>query len=222
MHIRHQRLNRTLERLIDDGMEVCLRHVLHTVRGRNRSVDLPCAILLATDRASTLIRMSQVIEGMNCSVHLVPRGMSRPEARGEHGPWGDSKLSIADLYLLGHADYFLGSQISSYSTLIANSIAARRMLLRPSTAQQHGGEEDTTFLWGMLVHRAIRNRDMMLTQQQQYQYQQGAHVPDQLPPYCAPYRDKGVEIRRSCSLSRNYYNYQTQRCELVDRKDGAR
>lgn len=167
------------------------------------------------------MRMSHAIEGMNCSVHVVPRGMSRLEARGEHGPWGDSKLSMADLFLLGHADYFLGSQISSYSTLIANSIAARRMQQQQQQDGKEEEEEEETFLWGMLVHRAIRSKDL-LAQQQQLLQQGQEHVPeDRLPLYCAPYRDKGVEIRRSCSLSRNYYNYQTQRCELVDRKDAA-
>ena len=212
MQIRHQRLNQTLERMIDDGMEVCLRHILQAVRSRSSGGSIrSCAVLLASDRASTILRMTRAIEDMNCSAHMVPRGMNKLEARGEHGPWGDSKLSMADWLFLGHADYFLGSQISSYSTLIANSIAARRML-------RSGDDDEEIFLWGMLVHRMIHSKALL----SQPPHGTGTGSLDDLglPSYCTAYRDKGVEIRRNCSLSRNYYNYQTQRCELVDRKDG--
>lgn len=191
MQIRHQKLNRTVEAKIDDGMSACLREF------RRQHFDRSCVVLLATDRASTITRMEKEILAVNCSLHLVPKGNAvRTSAfplrsHGEHGPWGDSMLAMADWFLLGHADYFIGTQISSYSTLIANSIAARRLYYRDSYVE---GEE---FLWGILVQRVVQDHLKVLKP-------------------CEPYRDKGVEIIRNCSLSRHFYDYKSQRCELYD------
>lgn len=69
----------------------------------------------------------------------VPRDMSaawedvsenlKDKGQCEHGSWLDDRMTVFDLYFLSQAQYFVGSQVFTYSFLIANLVAARSAVL---------------------------------------------------------------------------------------------
>lgn len=83
-----------------------------------------CVLLIAADRNHSLLAMEVLVRSIDCEPRYLRRNMSLG-METDHGPWGDSKYSSADMFLLSHAQYFLGIHISSYSMQIASMIPSR-------------------------------------------------------------------------------------------------
>jgi hypothetical protein len=92
-----------------------------------------CALLVASDRNSSIAQLTQWASSRNCDVIVVPK----PEvdvnkymaACGgdilcmEQGAFARGIVQLADIYLLGHAQYFVGTTSSTFSRLIGNRVA---------------------------------------------------------------------------------------------------
>jgi hypothetical protein len=199
VHVRHQKLDVAFERRLDDDMEQCLSALVPPrVQGRN------CTLLIATDRSHTLERLERFAGTMGCVPKYVQRSLNTTHRTGEHGPWGESVISMADFYLLSQAHYFLGTSISSFSTIIANMVAANaavsgsqhpaRWSLPSTNASQLLSPEP--FMWGLRIR---------------------SQKSDAIS--CFPYKDPELtKPARDCRLSTNYYNYTSERCVINDKK----
>jgi hypothetical protein len=92
-----------------------------------------CALLLASDRHTSVAQLTQWGSNRHCDVIVVPK----PEvdvnkymaACGgnilciEQGPHARGIVQLADIYLLGHAQYYVGTTQSTFSRLIGNRVA---------------------------------------------------------------------------------------------------
>jgi hypothetical protein len=147
IQVRHQKREKGFEKAVDLGFEKCLRtHATKLIEStRKSSSRRQCSLLIATDRIETLERFEQVAKSLGCRAKYVRREkkISRREQRGEHGPWGESAISMADLYLLSHSHYFFGTKVSSFSALMMNMVAARAAIRG----------EQRPFAWGVLVNK---------------------------------------------------------------------
>lgn len=188
VHIRHQKLNNTFESWLDNEFIKCIYFYKSLIL--NQTIDQKCIILLATDREETMKRIIalQSDNQFGCLVKFVLRDnftrvdIHRPS--GEHGIWGESLISMSDLYLLSHANYFLGTFISSYSTIIANSISAK------SRKRIHSKEP---YLWGLQIHERFPNQKS-----------------DDLR--CFPYADRKFTSKVNSENENIYYDHNQERC----------
>jgi hypothetical protein len=140
--VRHQKLSKTFENSLDDNYINCLIHYVNEIR---KNDDRNCTILIATDRISTIARLTKISYELGCIPKLVEKVM--PEKllkKGEHGPWGESIISMADFYLISQSEYFLGTKVSSYSTLMLNVVAARAAMMGTKNP----------FAWGISIRHA--------------------------------------------------------------------
>ena len=139
MHIRHfsleSRSNPTLDQELDSRFTSRLKAVLN-----EQFVGLRCRLLLASDRKASVLRLRSSATALGCDVYTVPRGdlnvadnVTDCFVKGEwnpycleQGPWRSGTLQVADLLLLSHAQYFIGTGDSTYSHLIAYLLSLRR------------------------------------------------------------------------------------------------
>jgi hypothetical protein len=90
-----------------------------------------CVLLLASDRLHTFMRFADFAPTVGCELKYVDREIAAinntatNKKSTEHGPWETQIMTGSDHYLLSHADYFIGSEISTFSIIIANNIVAR-------------------------------------------------------------------------------------------------
>ena len=94
---------------------------------RNR--DLNCIVYLASDRKASIDRIQLRSKELGCVPFVVNRSTEwiQPGAYQENGLWALGFVQLADIYLLGHGDYFIGSRESTYSILIANLVSANAL-----------------------------------------------------------------------------------------------
>jgi hypothetical protein len=163
LHIRHQKLGD--EAANDEKAEQCIATLLSpnrtvlrgyrrtsttngTTRRTSTDSSLPdassqprpgqrrCVLLIATDRASSLARLSSFASNtLGCDVLYAGRG-SNQTAEGakaadaglstEHGHWPGA-TALADIHLLGHAHTFIGTAVSTFSQLPGSMVAAQAM-----------------------------------------------------------------------------------------------
>ena len=168
LHVRHQKLVVEKETLQDERAEQCMATLfspnitsLRGYRGINTNTSVvsvlsdarsltsakprKCAFLVATDRASSLVRLSSYVSNsLGCDVLYTGRATNLTEEdareadhrlRTEHGQWS-GVTALADIYLLGHAHVFIGTVGSTFSQLPANLVAARAM--RGGGSATHG------------------------------------------------------------------------------------
>jgi len=168
VHLRHKRVDEQLEALYDAAAEEGVLRLLQLhaseVQAGVRRAGTKCVILIASDRAEAIQHMqnfsanitipgSKPSEQRGCLVRYVPRNMSaeiskqqRDEHYEETGPWAQAKMSVADWYLLTHADYFLGTADSTFSFLIGDEVAGRSAL-RPVGGANSSSSLQSPFLW---------------------------------------------------------------------------
>lgn len=157
LQIRHQKLSKTFEDSLDDSFEKCLSYYVKEIRATDSR---NCIILIASDRIDTIRRIKKLSYTLGCLPRLASRESKLiGKGEGEHGPWGDSIISMADLYLLSHSHYFIGTKISSYSSLMLNIVAARAALRF----------ESKIFAWGIKIkHKNNTANDNSLTSCSRY------------------------------------------------------
>ena len=123
VHLRHSN-NRDLNGT-EYGELKCIRKVLSEIKPKT------CILLVASDRANTLQRMQEHAREVNCTFVTSNHSLTHAQY-GEHGPfWGE--IAMADIELLSHADYFIGSSYmnfgsmtSTYSMLISGLVSTNR------------------------------------------------------------------------------------------------
>jgi hypothetical protein len=123
VHIRHfdcrSVANTRMLQAPDARVIAAIQRIRKTILGK-------CFIYLATDRKQSTATIIAA-EELRCEIFQVPRQRIAPSAAAEHGPWGSGLMQIADLYLLSHGDYIVGTNYSTYSVLITNAVALRSL-----------------------------------------------------------------------------------------------
>jgi hypothetical protein len=114
----------------DHTYEEAVEDILHSM---NISQTKQCVLLVASDRETSLNQISMWGEKNGCRTIFVPRPKVDSEkyiaaCEGElqcieQGPHARGILQLADIYLLGHAQFFVGTTSSTYTRLIANLVS---------------------------------------------------------------------------------------------------
>jgi hypothetical protein len=124
IHLRHQSEDSVRRPEIDAPYdEIALGALEHI---RNEHMDKACFVYMASDRSASLARIQSRAESIGCTSYAIDRDDVTPSASagGEHGPWAIGLVQVADIWLLRHGDYFIGSPHSTFSHLIAGLLAA--------------------------------------------------------------------------------------------------
>lgn len=92
-----------------------------------------CYVYIASNRDISILRLSENVKSIKCTPFAINRttlsGMNEDDDN-ESGKWMKGLVSVADWYLLQHGDVFIGTSLSAYSLLIANSIAYNGIVRR--------------------------------------------------------------------------------------------
>lgn len=146
LHIRHKIVAPEFERFYDEASERAIRTFkerherrVREARPNSTRTDPPakqnCVLLVASDRAATLTHLVSFSAKVNCTLRFIQRDLNgkvsehqKQDGYEENGPWSAPSISMADWFLLTHADYFVGSAASTFSFLIAGEVAARAAL----------------------------------------------------------------------------------------------
>lgn len=124
IHLRHRDTRSPADPSLDIPFDdVAVKALKSIVR---RQVNSTCVVYLASDRNASIARMERSAHELGCEPYTVDRADESNKADGtsEHGVWALGLVQLADMYLLGHGDYFIGAKESSYSVLIANLVTA--------------------------------------------------------------------------------------------------
>ena len=151
----HKEMNEEEERKFDGLSLDCLYHdSMELIRQANNDKEIvkECIIIVATDRQHTIDTIEIFSNDKNCKAYHISHEDSNAVMRNEHGPWGDSYYSTADIYLASHSQYFLGLKSSTFSMLIADIVAARHYISYNNN--NNGSNNSTTpdmseFLWDL-------------------------------------------------------------------------
>lgn len=124
LHLRHRDEKSVHDPAVDVPLDNLGMQALTNIVNLQRNSK--CVIYLATDRNASIDRILHHSKELGCVVHMANRAVKPAviDAYAEHGPWALGILQVADIYLLGHGDYFIGSWESTYSILIANLVSA--------------------------------------------------------------------------------------------------
>jgi hypothetical protein len=131
IHLRHQNAaslkDHSIDNTIDHTAELAIERLLNNKTSIHfTSTGKRCFLLLASDRMHTFKRFAKFAPKVGCELKHVDRNISiQANTHHEHGPWEAQIMTGSDYHLLSHADYFIGSEISTFSVLIANRIVAR-------------------------------------------------------------------------------------------------
>jgi hypothetical protein len=133
MHLRHfdpkSRIDSSLDIEYDKKFQNALITLVTSVRIDESQ---HCHVLLASDRVESINRMSEYARSIGCTAYFAPRPMEDSPLKKcdegddlcmEQGPFSTGITQIADIYLLGHAHYFIGSHESTYSRMIATIVS---------------------------------------------------------------------------------------------------
>lgn len=133
VHIRHQRKTAEEEYIV---LDLAYIDVIKWKREEFR--DKKCFIYLGSERESTIQRVIRASDRLNCSVHVIDRsqieaynpkekvekaidhGIVRPT---DHGVYSTGIIPYADILLLSSGDILIGKSGSTFSMLVANSVA---------------------------------------------------------------------------------------------------
>lgn len=131
VHMRHFNIDSRKDPSLDAKDDEQYKHQLENLLSSSRD-GRKCITLVASDRVESIHRMFNYSAALGCESMIVPR----PEMKDnlfencngdalclEQGPFAKGILQLADIYLLGHAQYFLGTSTSSYSQMIAGIIS---------------------------------------------------------------------------------------------------
>lgn len=125
MHIRHYEIKDANTAAIE-AVDVTFMKALETLR-RSLNPELKCFIYLASEKEITLTRIKEFSNNIKCSAYTVNHSEKYYNKSSlqvdDHGKFGEGILPFADLYLLRHGDYFIGSNYSTFSHMIANIVA---------------------------------------------------------------------------------------------------
>lgn len=116
--------------LNDSTLDVRFDEKILDALKRIRKVDSTsaCMVLIASDRAPSIVRVTNYAKVIGCNTSYIDRDLNATVESNafvmENGPWANGLLSIADWYLLTHSMYFIGTAQSTFSFLIANGVAA--------------------------------------------------------------------------------------------------
>lgn len=146
VHLRHKSTDARLIKLYNDAAEKGISLILDQHGHRPGSTSAQkCVLLVASDRAETIVHMEEYAVKVNCIVRYIRRDLNaavtekqKKEGYEETGPWSVASIAMADLFLLTHSQYFLGSADSTFSFLIGDDVAAHAVL-HPAFAQEQGG-----------------------------------------------------------------------------------
>lgn len=160
VHMRHYNYKSIVDASLDLKFDSYFEEAIQIVRQRVSRTAV-CVLLVASDRAASIQRVVEYAGRVDCRARFVSRNMSASASDDihgikEHGPWATSITSIADLYLLSHSDYFIGSLQSSFSYLIANAVSFRPHQLRKYSADSSASlssTDESRLLW--LSHRGL-------------------------------------------------------------------
>ena len=132
LHLRHRDEKSVQDPSVDVPLDNLGVQALTNIVNLHRNSK--CIIYLATDRNTSIDRVLHHSKELGCVVHMANRAENPAviDAYAEHGPWALGILQVADIYLLGHGDYFIGTWESSYSILIANLVSASSLLKNSS------------------------------------------------------------------------------------------
>jgi hypothetical protein len=126
MHLRHQNSESLDNPELDTPFDTTAMNALSHIRGMHEGSN--CSIYLASDRNETLNRIEKHAISIGCSCYAACREYTTKaivqDDNLEHGPWSRGLIQFADILLLSHGDYFIGTSASSYSLLIADLLAA--------------------------------------------------------------------------------------------------
>ena len=135
LHLRHQNQNNDYEEEFDHCSIQCVSNWLNKTLSSidNHHGLRDCILLVAADRLTSYQRLVNsslsdhcyIITSSNISSSTVHSKDNVSSPATEHGPLGDSFTSFQDWNLLSQATHFFGSTGSTFSSLIASSIAYR-------------------------------------------------------------------------------------------------
>jgi len=137
MHIRHRDQTReVLEKLTKDEkvmIDAIYNETLYNLLV-SRFPGKQCRLLLASDNAETIMRISSDATSLGCKVYTAPKNLSTPAPEGnfEQGPWHAGVVQMADLYLLAHSQYFIGHGYSTFAWSIGYLFAYVKAMVDPS------------------------------------------------------------------------------------------
>lgn len=121
IHLRHRDIDEKHSDfdLLDNQMKLALSAVRSQIQNHTR-----CIVYIATERQKSLYRLIQHARDINCYPFFVDRMHHKDKTEFmDHGIWGKGLLPLADLHLLSHSDYFIGTYESTYSILAANEVS---------------------------------------------------------------------------------------------------
>ena len=124
-----------------------------------------CRILLASDRPHVFNLFQRFGAEVGCDI-ISNNFTSTKSGYKEHGPFAEVNMVLSDIYSLSHADYFVGTKISSFSMIIANYVAfnaLRKNITSPSLffVSDRGYEKEfiLDFFWGIINGGRMRGTD---------------------------------------------------------------
>ena len=127
MHLRHNDPDSILDPEIDVPFDKQARDTLELVR--NRSNATRCVVVIVTERVPSIYRIMGKSWALGCEVKFFSKTMNDQRVIEETGQYNTYFLQLADIFLAGHVDYFIGSDYSTYSWFIANIVAYRNAML---------------------------------------------------------------------------------------------
>ena len=147
VHLRHKSTDEHLIKLYDDAAEKGISLILDKHGHKHGSTAAQkCVLLVASDRAETIVHMEAYAVKVNCIVRYIRRDLNatvteqqKKDGYEETGPWSAASIAMADLFLLTHSQYFLGSADSTFSFLIGDDVAAHAVLHPAFNTQEQGG-----------------------------------------------------------------------------------
>lgn len=160
MHVRHQRLNGRLNPSDDEPVDNRMIGKLEDVLN-GQFMGRKCVLLLASDRLHTLRNISRAARSFGCEVITNPYPEFDTISKDcdatclEHGPQPHGVAQLADVFLLGHAQYFIGRTGSTYSQTIAYLVAYNKLMNDPTANYTYidvGGQRD---LWSTERENAV-------------------------------------------------------------------
>ena len=222
LHIRHQLLGKESE--WDNASLVCLAATLKAIAASD-SVPTDgyientrkCFILLATDRVKTVELISEFGMQRGCKVMTVVNrnstyggmeanhvygSLSTTKPIGEHGPWTDNLSKSADIHLLSHADVFIGTAGSTFSSLIGNLVALRAL------KQILAGRRYINYPPVMLI-RAGKHADTNLLRRSS---SNNSSSSNSIHMQCSIDVDRPVDLRKSCVGKQMHFNSSIRSC----------
>ena len=124
IHLRHRDERSTTDPSFDTPLDDSAVEALRSIV--KRQANATCVVYLASDRNASIARMERSSRELGCEPYTVDRTeeSAQADSTSEHGIWALGLVQLADMFLLGHGDFFIGTKESTYSILIANLVTA--------------------------------------------------------------------------------------------------